>query len=57
LYDRRGTAWRPIGDLPRDRRSHRAYPRRAQAIFLTFLGGLGGWLMGLVLYRSVREHI
>jgi len=34
-----------------------AYPRRAQAIFLTFLGGLGGWLMGLVLYRSVREHI
>lgn len=34
-----------------------SYPKRLQSIAFTLLGGIGVWIMGIVLYHSVREHV
>lgn len=40
-------------NLPQDA----TYPKRWEAIFLTFLAGCGLWLLGIVVYQSVRDHV
>ena len=40
-------------NLPQDA----TYPKCWEAIFLTFLAGCGLWLLGIVVYQSVRDHV